>query len=139
MPGLDASQLGTASAAGAGPPAGECDMARRVQAALRKDALAAGALNHVRLSPTAAGRTLLVWNGDWVQGSEEDGKGLAAVREAIVWEVGFAPPACRGQRVAGYVLLSLDDQPGALRVALGAASWRWSDLLGLDVRRAPAQ
>jgi hypothetical protein len=33
------------------------------------------------------------------------------------------------------VLLTLDEGPGAVRVALGAPSWRWSDLLGLGARR----
>jgi hypothetical protein len=64
-----------------------------------------------------------------VQAGAEDGKGLAAVREAITWEVAFAPPECRRQRMRGLVLLSLND--GSPRLALGAGDWRWSDLLGL--------
>jgi hypothetical protein len=74
----------------------------------------------------------MVWNGDWVQGRGEDGKGLAAVREAILWEVGFAPAACRAQPVHGLVLLSMN---GATRLAVGAGDWRWSDLLGRAIGR----
>ncbi len=102
---------------------GACDMARRVQAAVRKDPLARAAIH------AAGGRAIRIWDGDWVQSGAEDGKGLAAVREAITWEVAFAPPACRQQRMRGLVLLSLND--GSARLALGAGDWRWSDLLGL--------
>ena len=112
---------GGAGAGGSG--GGECDMASRVQAALRKDPLARAAVH------AASGRSILIWNGDWVQSGAEDGKGLAAVREAITWEVAFAPPACRRQRVRGPVLLSLND--GSPQVELAAGEWRWSDLLGL--------
>ena len=51
--------------------------------------------------------------------------GLSAVRESILWEVGFAPEACRSERVHGLVLFTL---PGG-RLAVGAPDWRWSDLL----------
>ena len=128
--GLTQSQLAGAQAAGdgagsgdAGAGGGACDMARRVQAAVRKDPLARAAIH------TAGARAIMIWNGDWVQHGAEDGKGLAAVREAITFEVAFAPPACRHQRVRGLVLISLAD--GSARLALGAGEWRWSDLLGL--------
>jgi hypothetical protein len=114
---------GAGGGSGGGSGGGECNMARRVQAALRKDPLARAALR------AASGHAIMVWNGDWVQSGAEDGKGLAAVREAITWEVAFAPPECRRQRMRGLVLLSLND--GSPRLALGAGDWRWSDLLGL--------
>jgi hypothetical protein len=114
-------QGGSGLAAGGG---GECDMVGRVQAALRKDPLARAAVR-----AAGSGRSILIWNGDWVQAGAEDGKGLAAVREAITWEVAFAPAACRHQRVRGPVLLSLND--GSPQVELDAGEWRWSDLLGL--------
>jgi hypothetical protein len=108
---------------GGGGGGGECNMARRVQMAVRKDPLARAAIH------AAGGGAITIWNGDWVQSGAEDGKGLAAVREAITWEVAFAPPACRQQRMRGLILLSLND--GSARLALGAGNWRWSDLLGL--------
>lgn len=117
---------------GSGSGGGACNMVRRLQEALRKDQLVLSAAH----TPAAAGRALRVWNGDWVQSSGEDGKGLAAVREAIVWEVAFAPAACRAQPVHGLVMVSLGDGlGGGTRLALGAADWRWSDLLGLKVQR----
>jgi len=120
----DAELAGAASAgSGGGSGGGACDMARRVETALRNDPLARAAVH------AAAGRAVMIWNGDWVQSTSEDGKGLAAVREAITWEVAFAPPACRQAHVRGLVLLSLDD--GSARLALGAGEWRWSDLLGV--------
>jgi hypothetical protein len=71
----------------------------------------------------------MLWNGDWVRTGGQEGKGLAVVRQAIIWEVGFAPEACRNARMRGMVLLSLAD--GSTRFAIGAGEWRWSDLLGL--------
>jgi hypothetical protein len=119
---LTGAQLAGAASADDGG-GGECDMARRVQAALRKDPLVRAAVH------ATSGQAIMVWNGDWVQSNAEDGKGLAAVREAITWEVAFAPPACRHEHVRGLVLLSLAD--GSARLAVGAGDWRWSDLLGL--------
>jgi hypothetical protein len=75
------------------------------------------------------GKAILLWNGDWVQASGQDGKGLSAVREAITWEVAFAPASCRMMRMHGLVLLALTD--GVTRFAVGANEWRWSDLLGV--------
>lgn len=76
------------------------------------------------------GKAILLWNGDWVQSGGQEGRGLSAVREAIMWEVAFAPEACRNKREHGLILLSLAD--GRTRFALGAADWRWSDLLGVS-------
>ena len=71
----------------------------------------------------------MVWNGDWVRPNAEDGKGLAAVREAIIWEIAFAPPACRAQPVHGLVMISLNEPPFSTRLVVGQGQWRWSDLL----------
>jgi hypothetical protein len=125
-PGLTDAQLAGASDAdtgGDGSGAG-CHMAQRVQAALRRDALVRAA---VVQAGAAGSRAIMVWNGDWVQNGGEDGKGLAAVREAIVWEIAFAPPACRAEHVHGLLLLSLNG--ASTRLAVGAGEWRWSDLL----------
>ncbi len=122
-PGLTDGQLAGAALADGGPPGGACDMARRLQAALRRDPLVQAAL------ADWAGRAIMVWNGDWVRNGSEDGKGLAAVREAILWEVGFAPKPCRSESVHGLILLSLNQSRGPVRLAVGMGSWRWSDLL----------
>ncbi len=111
---------------GSGAGGGACNMLRRVQEALRRDPLVLAAAR----TPAAAGKALKVWDGDWVQSSGEDGKGLAAVREAILWEVAFAPAACRTEPVHGLVLISLDGGPGATRLAIGGGEWRWADVLG---------
>jgi hypothetical protein len=121
---LSPSQLAGAARAGEGGGGGGCDMARAVQQALRRDPL-------VRTAVAGAdrlGRASMLWNGDWVRSGGQDGKGLAAVRQAVVWEVGFSPEACRNTRVHGLVLLTLAD--GNTRFAIGAGDWRWSDLLG---------
>jgi hypothetical protein len=81
------------------------------------------------LADAHRGRALKVWDGDWVRHGAQEGAGLAAVREAILWEVGFAPKACRAEAVQGLVLISLNDAPGSARIVVGSGSWRWSDLL----------
>lgn len=111
-------------AGGAGGAGGSCNMTRRLQAALRKDPQVRAAVAEAH-----RGRALMVWNGAWVRHPGQEGAGLAAVREAIQWEVAFAPEACRKTPVRGLVVLSLNDGPGAARLAVGAGEWRWSDML----------
>ena len=77
-----------------------------------------GAIPMVRAAVEDAnrsGKAIMLWNGDWVRSGGQDGKGLSAVREAVIWEVAFAPEACRHQRMHGLVLLSLADGSHALR------------------------
>jgi hypothetical protein len=104
-------------------------MTRRLQSALRKDRLVRAAVAQAH-----RGQAIRVWNGDWVRHGAEDGAGLAAVREAILWEVGFAPEACRREPMRGLVLIALDDGPGSARLVMGAGSWRWSDMLSVRGR-----
>jgi hypothetical protein len=112
---------------GSGGGGGRCDMVRLLEAALRKNPRVQAAL--ARAHPDAAGRAVMVWNGDWIQNSAQTGKGLAGIREAIILEVGFAPAACRADPMRGLVVISLNDAPGGARLALGTRAWRWSDLL----------
>jgi hypothetical protein len=120
---LSSAELAGAASADSGGGGGSCDLARQVQGALRKDPLVQSAV------AGQTGKAIKVWNGDWVRSGGEDGKGLAAVREAIIWEVAFAPEACRTRPVHGLILLSMNTAPGAARLAVGAGEWRWSDLL----------
>jgi hypothetical protein len=99
-------------------------MAAWLQGKLRADARVQAAVAAVH--PV---RPLFVWNGAWIRREDQDGAGLAEVREAIAWEVGFAPAACRAEPVRGLVVLALNDGPGAPRLVLGRSSWRWTDLL----------
>jgi hypothetical protein len=126
---LSDAEVAGASTADSGGGGGECNMTRWLQGRLRNDPLVQAALAEARPK-----RPLLVWNGSWVRHGEQEGAGLAAVREAIMWEVGFAPIACRAEPVHGLVLISLNDTPGGARVALGRADWRWSDLLSVSRR-----
>ena len=112
---------------GDGNGSGACNMVRRMQQALRRDPMVRAAVDQARRS--GKNNALLVWRGDWVQSQGEEGKGLAAVRQAMVWEVAFAPAACRAQAVRGMVLITLADNGGSGRVAFGNGNWRWSDLL----------
>ncbi len=116
---------GEAGGAGGGGGGGGCDMARAVQQALRRDPLVRNAVSEAN----RRGKSIMLWNGDWVRAGVQDGKGLSAVREAVMWEVAFAPEACRNRPVHGLILLSLAD--GGTRFAIGSGAWRWSDLLGV--------
>ena len=127
---LSESQLaGAASADGEGAAGGGggggCDTARLVQQALRRDPLVRTAVEDAN----RVGKAVMLWNGDWVRSGEQDGKGMSAVREAIIWELAFAPEACRNKREHGLVLVSLADR--STRFAIGSGDWRWSDLLGV--------
>ena len=131
---LSESQLAGASSVGedgaGGGGGGSCDMARAVQQALRKDPRVRTAV----MEAERQGKAIMMWNGDWVRSGDQDGKGLSAVRQAIMWEVAFSPEACRNAPMHGPVLLSLADGRGAdggTRFAIGAGTWRWSDLLGV--------
>ncbi|MBB1180535.1 hypothetical protein DSM05_15375 [Pseudomonas sp. FW305-3-2-15-E-TSA4] len=105
-------------------------MVRWVQDAVRDDAAVRRAVIAASREMNAAGRAMLVWNGDWLQSRNQAGKGLAGVRQAIALEVAFAPAECRNQRMTGLAVLTLEDGVDGARIALGKASWRWSDLLG---------
>ena len=117
-------ELAAAAGAGSGGAGQGCDMAGWLQAKLRGDA-------RVRAAVAAAphGQAIRVWNGDWVRHEGQDGAGLAQVREAIMWEVAWAPQACRAEPVRGLVVIALDDGAQPARLVLGRGAWRWSDLL----------
>lgn len=119
---------GTGSGPGSG--GGSCDMVRWVQDAVRDDQAVRHAVIAASEEMNAAGRAILVWNGDWLQSRNQSGKGLAGVRQAIALEVAFAPAECKTQRMTGLAVLKLEDRPGGAQLALGKGSWRWSDLLG---------
>ena len=126
---LSESQLAGAAIAGNGG-GGSCDMARAVQQALRRDPMVRAAVEDAHRT----GKAVMLWDGDWVRSGDQDGKGMSAVREAVVWEIAFAPESCRNARMHGLVLVSLAD--GHTRFALGTGDWRWSDLLGVRGREA---
>ena len=120
---LSGTQIAGAASADAAVADGGCDMARQVQDALRTDPLVQAAVAGL------GGRVIRVWDGDWVKSQGEDGKGLAAVREAIMWQIAFAPKACRAQAVRGLILVSTRPGAASPRQAIGLQAWRWSDLL----------
>jgi hypothetical protein len=121
---LSESQLaGAASAGEASLGGGECDTAGLLQRALRRDPLVRQAMEDAN----RLGKSVMLWNGDWVQTGGQEGKGLAVIRQAVMWEVAFTPTVCRNKPMHGLVLLSLSD--GDTRFAIGDEDWRWSDLL----------
>lgn len=130
----DAQIAGAATAEGEGPGdgaggggAGGCNTAHLLQAALQRDAM----VRRVVATSGRAGKAVMLWNGDWVRSGEQAGKGLSGVRQAITWELAFAPEICRNKSMRGLVLLSLAD---GTRFAIGTDAWRWSDLLGVSER-----
>ena len=131
-PELSAAQLAGAATAGSGSGVGSgsgadggaCDMAGRLQGALRRDPLVHAAVARF------AGKSMMVWDGDWLWFQGDTGKGLTAVRQAIAWEIAFAPAACRAKPMHGLVVFSLNEAQGPVRLAVGLGDWRWSDMLG---------
>lgn len=121
---IDAGEDGVGDASGGGGGAGGCNTARVLQTALRRDPMVLAAVTNAG----RAGKSVMLWDGDWVRSGAQDGKGLSGVRQAILWQLAFAPEACREKPMQGLVLLSL---AGGTRLAIGADAWRWSDLLGL--------
>lgn len=120
--GVSDSDLAGAQTVDSGDGGGRpCNMARRVQDALRKDPLVQNAVAGL------GSRAVRVWDGDWIWLDGEDGKGLTAVRQAMMWEIAFAPPECRAQAMHGLIVLS-PDRSGT-RLVVGLGDWRWSDLL----------
>jgi hypothetical protein len=115
---------GGGAGTGAGRGGGDCNMLERLQRALRKDPMVQAAVSQAH-----RGKAIMVWDGGWVRHPGQEGGGLAAVREAMMWEIGFAPEACRTERVRGLVVVSLRDGAGSARLVLGENDWRWSDLL----------
>lgn len=133
--GVGSGGSGTGSGAGAGSGSGggsggggECDMIARLQDKMRQSARVRAEVARVQ-AQVSPGRAPLLWNGSWLRSDGQDGEGLAAVRQAIAVEVAFAPAACRAPPMRGLVVLTMADQPGSPRIALGSANWRWSDLL----------
>jgi len=122
---LSEGQLVGAETAGSGGGGGGCDMAGRVQEALRKDRLVHAAVSGL------GGKAMLVWDGDWVWMHGDVGRGLTAVRQAMAFEIAFAPEACRSKPMHGLVVFSVNASQGPVRLAVGLDRWRWSDLLGL--------
>jgi len=128
----DAQLAGAADAGSGGGGGGACNMAGRVQAVLRKDRLVHNAVAGY------TGKALMVWDGEWVWMRGDIGRGLTAVRQAIAFEIAFAPEACRSTPMHGMVVFSLNGAQGPVRLAVGSGDWRWTDLLaprGTTLRR----
>ncbi|HEV2083117.1 MAG TPA: hypothetical protein VGR32_11795 [Brevundimonas sp.] len=119
---------GGAGGDGAG---GSCDMIGRLERALGDDLELRRAVAATLGARGATGQAVLVWDGDWLQSPGQAGKGLAGIRQAVAVEVGFAPRHCRDEQVRGLAVVSLDGTANGPKVALGAGTWRWRDLLGL--------
>lgn len=107
---------------------GTCDMVGRLEAMVRRDSRVQSGVRQAQQALNAGRRPMVIWDGDWVQSSGQEGRGLAGVRQAIAVEIAFAPRECRIQTVRGMVVLSLGDDAGSPRLALGAGQWRWGEL-----------
>lgn len=105
-----------------------CNMAGRLQALVRRDARVQSTVRAAQAQMQSGRRAIVIWDGDWVHALNQDGRGLAGVRQAIAVEVAFAPRECRMEQVNGTVVVSLGDDAGSPRLAFVAPSWRWGEL-----------
>ena len=112
---------------GGGGGGGACDLGRAVQQALRRDPLVHTAVQ----GANRMGKAVMMWNGDWVRSGGQDGKGLSAVREAIMWAVAFAPESCRNER--------MDQTAAAVAGGWEYALRRWLERLALVGSSGSAQ
>jgi len=125
--GLTAGGEGSGEGTGSGGSGGVCDMRRFLQASLQKDRQVMDAVTQrVRNGQASA---IPVWHGEWIRSGEEDGEGLAVIREALIMSIFSAPEACRSELMHGPAVLRLSNSGVTARLALGASNWRWSDLL----------
>lgn len=123
-----AATAGSGGGNGSGAGGGTCDMISHLEDRLRKDPDVRAAVSRAHQAAGPAHKALLVWNGDWITSTGQEGKGIAGVREAMMMEIAFAPAACRAKPMRGLVLLSLNES-GSAKVAFGSSAWKWSDLL----------
>ncbi|QUD90096.1 hypothetical protein [Phenylobacterium montanum] len=124
VPTLSAAQLAGAASADSGElGGGTCDMAGRLQEVLRHDHLVRTAVSSL------TGKSIMVWNGEWKWMPGDTGQGLTAVRQALIWEIAYAPESCRSRQMHGLVLFSVNEAGGPVRLAVGDSDWRWTDLL----------
>jgi len=105
-----------------------CNMVGRLQSMVRRDARVQTTVREAQARMQSGGRAIVIWDGDWVHALNQDGRGLAGVRQAIAVEVAFAPRECRMERVNGTVLLSLGDDAASPKLAFVAPDWRWGEL-----------
>lgn len=120
---------GGGGGSGTGAGGGRCDMVQWLETELRKAPRVRAAVAEAHRVAGVDSRAVMVWNGDWIRGPGQEGKGYAGVREALAMEIAFAPAACRADPMRGLVLISLGDGPGAVGLAFGTTEWRWSDML----------
>lgn len=124
LPLLSAAQMAGAASADSGElGGGTCDMASRLQEVLRRDRLVRASISGL------TGKSIMVWNGEWKWMPGDTGQGLTAVRQALIWEIAYAPESCRSKPMHGLILFSVSEARGPVRLAIGDEDWRWADLL----------
>ncbi len=114
-----------------GSPGAACDIGGAVQVALRSDPAAHQAVTLIPRPDRSAANAVMMWNGQWIDPAEVGGAAsFSTVRTSIRQIVAAADPGCRDQELVGPRFMLIPDAEGAMIVvAVGNATWRWSDLL----------
>jgi hypothetical protein len=107
----------------------DCHVGQSLEAALRRNPRVLAAVIQARRPSSTFGNAIVIWNGDWVRSRDEDGKGLAAVREAISLQIVSESPKCLAQPMRGQILIAFGQAADDASLAIGGTAWRWSDLL----------
>ena len=118
------------SAPASGAPGAACDIGRAVQSALQSDPEAHGAILLIPSRERSAANAVMLWNGQWIEPAEAGGDAaFATLRIAIRQIVATAEPDCRDQPIVGPRFMLIPEARATMVVVVGAAAWRWSDLL----------
>ena len=111
-------------------PGETCDLAGRVQAALRDDPAVRAALAMLPRDARSVANAVMLWDGRWIAGTTTSTSyALDRIRAAVIATVAAAPAPCRQEAQTGPVLMLLAGSPDTV-LALGSGRWRWGDVFG---------
>ena len=122
--------IAQAMAQASGAPGASCDIDGAVRLALTSDPATHAAVLLIPHNERVAANAVLLWNGAWTNPADIGGApALTTIRAAIRQIVASAQPECRARDVTGPRFMLVPDSDGMMVIAIGNATWRWSDLL----------
>lgn len=122
--------IAQAMAQASGAPGAACDIGDAVRLALTSDPATHAAVLLIPRDQRVAANAVLLWNGAWTDPADVGGAPtFTVIRSSIRQIVASAQPACRAQDIVGPRFMLVPEPDGMVVIAVGNATWRWSDLL----------